>query len=112
MFISELVLAEIDDIKSEDLRIKMRKIVINYNILQIDEEIRKLANEYVKFNAIPAKFSEDSLHLAIATLNKIDYLLSWNFKHIVKIKTRQIINMVNINLGQTELKIITPAELL
>ena len=57
-------------------------------------------------------YSEDALHIAIATLNKMDYLLSWNFRHIVKIKTRRIINKVNLSLGYSELSIITPAELI
>jgi len=42
----------------------------------------------------------------------MDYLLSWNFRHIVKIKTRKIINDVNISLRHPELKIITPAEII
>jgi len=45
-------------------------------------------------------------------MNEIDYLLSWNFEHIVKVKTRRIVNMVNISAGYPDLEIITPAELL
>ena len=52
------------------------------------------------------------ISLAIATLNEIDYLLSWNFRHIVKMKTRRIVNIVNLNLGYPDLHLITPTELL
>jgi len=112
VFISEIVLAEIEGIKTEDLKKKMRKRVINYKILKINEATRKLASEYIKNNAIPEGYSEDALHIAISTLNNIDYLLSWNFRHIVKEKTRKIINMVNLSQNYPKLKIITPAELL
>lgn len=112
VFISEIVLAEIERIKTEDLKKKMRKRAINYKILKINEATRKLASEYIKNNAIPEAYSEDALHIAISTLNNIDYLLSWNFRHIVKEKTRKIINMVNLSQNYPKLKIITPAELL
>lgn len=111
-FISEIVLAEINDIKHESLKMTLRNAVINYDVLEINEENRNLANKYIENNAIPTKYSEDALHLAIATQNKIDYFLSWNFRHIVKIKTRKIINNVNLSLGYPKLKILTPAELL
>ena len=111
-YISEVVLAEINDIRYKSLKEKLRNAVINYIVLEINEENRKLANRYVENNVFPVKYSEDALHIAIATLNKIDYLLSWNFRHIVKIKTRKIINEVNLSIGYSKLKIITPAELL
>ena len=112
VFISEIVLAEIEGIKTEELKKKVRKRVMNYKILKINEETRRLASEYIKNNAIPEGYSEDALHIAISTLNNIDYLLSWNFRHIVKVKTRKIINMVNLSQHYPELKIIAPAELL
>ena len=112
IFISELVLAEIDDIKDEILKREFRKEALKYKILQINEEIRILAKNYVDNGAIPEKYSEDGLHIAIATLNKMDYLLSWNFRHIVKIKTRKIVNEINNTLGYPELNIITPAEII
>lgn len=42
----------------------------------------------------------------------MDYLLSWNFKHLVRLKTRDIVRMVNTLKGLKNLEIITPAELL
>lgn len=78
----------------------------------LNDEITQLADEYVKNNAIPADYKEDGFHIAYATLNEIDYLLSWNFRHIVKLKTKQIVNIVNLTLNYPELKIITSAELL
>jgi len=110
VYISEVLLAEIDATKDAQLKGKLRNTAVSFEILSIDEESRRLANEYVKHGAIPAEYSEDALHIALSTLNAIDYLLSWNFRHIVKVKTRRIVNMVNLSLGYPDLKIATPAE--
>ena len=112
VYISDVVLAEIDNTKDVQLKGKLRKTAVSFEILSIDEETRRLANEYVRHNAIPTAYSEDALHIAISTLNGIDYLLSWNFRHILKVKTRRIVNMVNLSFDCPDLKIATPAELI
>lgn len=112
VYISEVVLAEIDDTKDVLLKSKLRTTAVSFEILSIDVDVRRLANEYVKHSAIPSEYSEDALHIAISTLNEIDYLLSWNFRHIVRVKTRRIVDMVNLSLGYPDLKIATPAELI
>jgi len=111
-YVSEVVLAEIGDTRDVQLRNKLREKAVSLKILPIDEESRTLADEYVKHKAIPSDYSEDALHIAISTMNEIDYFLSWNFEHIVKVKTRKIVNMVNASAGYPDLEIITPAELL
>ncbi len=111
-YISDVVLAEVGDTRDIQLRDKLRNLAISFKTLAIDEESRALADEYVKHRAISTDYPEDALHVAIATTNEMDYLLSWNFQHIVKVTTRRIVNMVNISLGYPDLEIITPAELL
>jgi len=111
-YVSEVVLAEIDSTRDTQLRNSLREVAISFNILSIDEESRALAGEYVKNGAIPLDYPEDALHISISTLNGIDYLLSWNFEHVVKIKTRKIVNMVNASLGYPDLEIVTPGELI
>jgi predicted nucleic acid-binding protein len=111
-YISEVVLAEIDETRDALLKKKLRKAAISFKLLPIDEESRVLADEYVKQRAIPSDYPEDALHISIATINEINYLLSWNFEHIVKVKTRRIVNMVNASLGYPDLEIVTPAELI
>jgi len=111
-YVSEVVLAEIDETKDAVLKKKLRTTAISFKVLSIDEESRVLASEYVKQGAIPSDYPEDALHISIATINEIDYLLSWNFEHMVKIKTRRIVNLVNASLGYPDLKIVAPAELI
>lgn len=111
-YVSDLVLAEVDRTRDTQLRNNLRKLVTSFNILPIDEESRTLADEYIRLGAIPKDYSEDALHIAIATVNGMDYLLSWNFEHLVKVKTRRIVSMVNTSLGYPYLDIVSPAEVL
>jgi predicted nucleic acid-binding protein len=111
-YVSEVVLAEIDGTRDVRLRARLREIAISLKLLPIDEESRTLADEYVRHGAIPSDYPEDALHISIATVNRIDYLISWNFEHIVRIKTRKIVNMVNSSLGYPSIEIVTPPELI
>lgn len=110
-YVSEVVLAEIDETRDTGLRGKLRETAISFKLLSIDEESRVLADEYIKHGAIPSDYSEDALHISITVVNRIDYLLSWNFEHIVKVKTRRIVNMVKASISYPDLEIVTPAEL-
>ena len=104
------VLFKIGFIRRSSLEILLTKI----EGIQVNQGIlgRILANEYLKHGVIPSDYSEDALHISIATINKVGYLLSWNFEHLVKVKTRRIVNIVNASLGYPNLEIITPPELI
>ena len=52
------------------------------------------------------------ISIAIATVNGMDYLLSWNFEHLVRVKTRRTVSMVNASLGYPYLDIVSPAEVI
>ena len=58
------------------------------------------------------KFFEDALHIAIATINKVDVLVSWNFKHIVNINRIRLYNSVNLKSGYSMIDIRSPREIL
>ena len=57
---------------------------------------------------IPQKYQDDALHIALATYNEADAVISWNFKHMVKLKTIRGVNGINKMLGYKELEILTP----
>jgi predicted nucleic acid-binding protein len=111
-YVSELVFVEIGRTKNARLRNNLRKLASSFNILPIDEESRALADEYIRHGAVPEDYPEDALHIAIASVNGMDYLLSWNFEHLVKVKTRRIVSMVNTSLGYPYIDIVTPAEVI
>ena len=88
-YISELTIAEIDKTPDPLLRSKMKETIRNFTILEITESVEELAKEYVKYGAIPESYFEDAYHIAVAVLNEMDYLLSWNFRHIVRRKNQR-----------------------
>jgi len=87
-------------------------IASRLSVLPVTDETEWLAQEYLHHGAVPESYREDAYHIAIAVLNGMDCLLSWNFKHIVRRKTKDIIEMVNGLHRLRRLDIMTPAELL
>ena len=112
LFISELTIAEIERTPDHKLRQKMREVIEDFSVLEITKSTAELAEEYVKYGAVPASYPEDAFHIAVSVLNEMDYVLSWNFRHIVRRKTRDIVRMINTIRNLKNIEIITPAELL
>ena len=77
-----------------------------------DEQSEELADMYIKEKAVTQKSHEDALHIAIATINKVDVLVSWNFKHIVNLDRIRKYNAVNMKNGYSMLEIRNPREIL
>ncbi|MHC9539734.1 MAG: PIN domain nuclease [Vulcanimicrobiota bacterium] len=82
------------------------------NILEVDLEAQILADIYVREGIIPEKYRNDALHIALSTVFDMDLLLSWNFKHIVKRKTRLMVNLINAREGFRNIDICTPLEVI
>lgn len=76
------------------------------------EESEFLAEKYIKEKAVSTKFYEDALHIAIATLQRVDVLVSWNFKHIVNLERIRKYNAVNLMNGYPLIEIRNPREIL
>ena len=110
--ISEITAAEIERTPDLKLRSKMKEIISQFPMLFLTDEAVLLAKEYIRYGAVPEGYPEDAYHIAIAVIGEIDFLLSWNFKHIVRRKTRDIVRMVNSLNRLREVEIMTPAELL
>ena len=110
VYISELVVNELDAAPKERRKIFI-DTVANFQVLELLEEAKELANNYIAEEIFPEKYRDDALHVAIATVNDIKYLLSWNFKHLVKVKTRKMVSLINTKLDYNEIEIIAPPEL-
>ncbi|MBU2446670.1 MAG: PIN domain nuclease [Bacteroidetes bacterium] len=110
VFISDLVIKEMEATGDEELREKLIKLVKGFeNLSTKSEEIKGVAEEYVLRGIIPVKHIEDAIHIAVTTINSLDVLVSWNFEHIVKLKTKREVNAVNVLLGYNPIEIIDPA---
>jgi len=80
--------------------------------VEITEEINELAEEYIKEKVVGETSIDDCRHIACATLNKVDYLISWNFQHIVNIFSIRGYNAINIKNGHIQLDIRSPKEII
>ena len=67
-------------------------------------------SRYIKEGIIPVKYQDDAFHIAIATVNNMDAILSWNFQHIVKLKTKREVVGINLIMGYRPIDIYTPWE--
>ncbi|MFN4299727.1 MAG: type II toxin-antitoxin system VapC family toxin [Thermaurantimonas sp.] len=78
--------------------------------IEITEEAVDLATEYINEKVVGRTSFADCLHIALATINHADFLISWNFKHIVNIERIRGYNYVNIKNGYKQLEIRSPRE--
>ncbi len=77
----------------------------------VTPEALKLAQTYVDEKVIGETSLDDCIHIATATLNKVDMLVSWNFKHIVNVYRIRGYNSINLRLGHGTLEIHSPKEI-
>jgi len=110
-YISRIVQRELEAIENNELRVKVLDLIKDFIITEVTEEEELLSDEYIKAGVIPKKYENDALQIAIGSTNAIDYFVSWNFKHIVKVKTRRMVNLINLRYGYKPIEIITPSEL-
>jgi predicted nucleic acid-binding protein len=79
--------------------------------VELTEEVVKLADKYIAENVVGKTSREDCFHIALATINKADVLVSWNFKHIVNILRIRGYNAVNLKLGYSQIDIRSPKDI-
>ena len=111
VYISEITVEELNNTKDKTLQRKFKKLIEPFDVLKANEKIRHLARAYIAHEVFPEKYIDDALHVAIASFNQISYIVSWNFEHLVKVKTRRVVNSVNILEGFREIEIVSPQEL-
>jgi len=80
--------------------------------VEITEEINQLALEYINEKVVGETSIDDCRHIACATINKVDYLISWNFKHIVNVFRIRGYNATNIKNGYMQLDMRSPKEII
>ena len=81
-------------------------------MLDVTEEAGFLASALLERGSLPAKASADALHIAIAAVHNVDYLLTWNCKHIANAEMRPVIESVCRHMGFNPPILCTPEELM
>lgn len=83
----------------------------NTEFVEISDEAVELATKYIEEKVVGLTSFADCLHIALATINRADYLVSWNFKHIVNVFRIRGYNSVNLKNGYMQLDIRSPKEI-
>ncbi len=96
-----MIIAEIEKTKYGDKKKLLLEVIEKYSlrILILDETSDALANVYLREKIIPPKKLEDAQHIAIATCNQMDILLSWNSKHLSNIQKQIGVKIINEKEG-------------
>lgn len=81
VFISDTVVEEASKGDEGKAQQRLRKIS-NFTVLEIDEKTQELAVQLVQGKAVPERCPEDALHIAVAAVNGVEFIVTWNFKHI------------------------------
>ncbi len=110
LVISSLVLREISqgDLNTAQ---KRRELVNAIKVLEVSEESLDLSRKLVETGAVPSVADRDALHIALAACHRIQYLVSWNFKHIVNPTKQQLIAKVCQEAHYQPVIICTPEQL-
>ncbi len=80
--------------------------------LQLDAEAMELAEAYIAAGVLTGGMRADAQHIAIATVARVDVLVSWNFRHIVNLQRIHGYNSVNLRRGYPMLEIRSPREVI
>ena len=95
----------------EKIRDLVKKIKVEQTeFIETTDEAIDLALEYITEKVVGKTSFADCLHIALATINRADFLISWNFKHIVNIERIRGYNSINIKNGYKQLEIRSPRE--
>jgi len=108
--LSELVAAEVQAAPS-NVQGKFDELLsLGAELLRIDRDALDLAAEYSRHGILPPRFRNDLLHIALATVANVDVLVSWNFKHIVRLEKIRLYSAVNLESGYKPIEIYSPRE--
>ncbi|MBI5408204.1 MAG: PIN domain protein [Nitrospirae bacterium] len=110
--VSNITLKELKQ-APENVRKKLEEIPQdNIEYVALTEEAEELSQKYIESGVVSSSYLLDAEHIVIATVERIDLLASWNFKHIVNINRIRGFNSVNLREGYQLLEIRTPMEVI
>jgi len=111
VFISQIVLHELGGGKQTRATERL-ELVKEFPLLDVDEDVEHAARYYVEHMAMPSRNLRDALHLAIASVHEMEYLLTWNYAHLANASKRTHIEALNRRLHLSSPVICSPEELI
>lgn len=117
VFVSRFVIEEILKTEDENKKKQLLDTITNYTVDIIntdnnEKEIDALSETYIEKNVVPASKKMDALHVATCVLLEIDYLVSWNYKHLANVNREKKFQLINQSLNYNyPFRIVTPENL-
>jgi len=111
LVISAVVREEIEP-APKNIKDFFEKMLPYAEIINISENALKLRNAYLHANIVTSQYSDDALHVALASTSGCSLIVSWNFKHIVHYEKIPLYNAVNMINGYNQISIHSPLEVI
>jgi hypothetical protein len=96
----------------EQVRMLLRTTFRPVDMLPMTAEALELVDHYLTRKVVPVKYADDARHVALCSVAWIDYLVSWNFKHLANARRESDFNAVNVLQGYPPVHIVTPTFLI
>ena len=88
------------------------EIIRDFELLELNQSVLDLAEQFLERSSLPAKADVDAVHIAAATIHGMDYLLTWNCKHIANAQIQKKLAEISFDCGYELPILCTPYELL
>ena len=111
VFVSQVVVREAAAGDQDEARRRLEALE-GVPLLAVNEDAFALAQQLVARGAVPEKAAADALHIAVAAVHGMDYLLTWNCRHIANAQTRHAVEEICFSLGHDPPVTCTPEELI
>ncbi|HYX14553.1 MAG TPA: type II toxin-antitoxin system VapC family toxin [Nostoc sp.] len=104
----------LDEVARGDTEIatKRLEIVRDFPLLEVSEAVQNLAAQFIARSSLPPKAADDALHIAAATVYGLDYLLTWNCKHVANAQIQKKLAQISLDAGYELPTLCTPYELM
>lgn len=111
------VVSDLLDVELLNAPDRVRELLLSYSAdkferIELTKQAIQLADTYIAENVVGKTSLVDCRHIALATVNKVDVLASWNFKHIVNLDRIKGYNSVNLRFGHSMIEIRSPKDLI
>lgn len=108
--LSDVTAAEVQEAPEAVRDLHHELLTLVDGVLPLTEEALSVVAAYEARKILPPKYEADMRHIALATIDEVDSLVSWNFKHVVRLEKIRLFNEVNVQLGYKVLSILSPRE--